>query len=62
MKLASYIHPEFHKKSFGLVDKHGIIDIGRHVSPKYADLKYSARCGNAIRTHALFHISHRLQY
>lgn len=39
MKLASYIHPEFHKKSFGLVDKHGIIDIGRHVSPKYADLK-----------------------
>ncbi len=39
MKLASYIHPEFHKKSFGLVVKHGIIDLGRHLGNKYPDIK-----------------------
>lgn len=45
MKLASYIHPEFHKKSFGLVDKHGIIDLGRHMGPKYSDLKSVLNAG-----------------
>lgn len=45
MKLASYIHPEFHRKSFGLVDKHGIIDLGRHMGPKHSDLKSVLNAG-----------------
>lgn len=39
MKLASYIHPKFHKHSFGIVIDNGIIDLGYKAECKFNDIK-----------------------